>query len=184
VSEAGRSFRTELARVRGLGAAKEGVHHWWMQRVSAIALVPLALWFVIALVAHVGADYATTRAWLGSPVTFGLMVLLVGATFYHAQLGLQVVIEDYIHPEGWKIGLILLIKMASLVLALAAVVALLVIAFKEPATHVSVDEYSLQPIAQSGTGETREFAGAPLALDPAFREGANADIVLYQKRAP
>jgi succinate dehydrogenase / fumarate reductase membrane anchor subunit len=129
VSKAGRSFRTELARVRGLGAAKEGVQHWWMQRVSAIALVPLTLWFVIALVAHIGADYAATRTWLGSPVTFGLMVLLVGATFYHAQLGLQVVIEDYIHRESGKIALILLTKMASLVLALAAVVALLVIAF-------------------------------------------------------
>jgi len=129
VSEAGRAFRTELGRVRGLGSAKEGVHHWWMQRVSAIALVPLTLWFVIALVAHTGADYAATRAWLGSPVSFGMMVLLIGATFYHAQLGLQVVIEDYIHHEGWKIALILLIKMTSLVLAFAAVVALLVIAF-------------------------------------------------------
>jgi succinate dehydrogenase / fumarate reductase membrane anchor subunit len=129
VSEGGRAFRTELGRVRGLGAAKEGVHHWWMQRVSAIALVPLTLWFVIALVAHVGDDYAAARAWLASPVTFGLMVLLIGATFYHAQLGLQVVIEDYIHREGWKITLILVTKLASLVLALAAIVALLVIAF-------------------------------------------------------
>jgi succinate dehydrogenase / fumarate reductase membrane anchor subunit len=129
VSEAGRAFRTELGRVRGLGAAKEGVHHWWMQRVSAIALVPLTLWFVIVLIAHTGADYAATRAWLGSPVTFGLMVLLTGATFYHAQLGLQVVIEDYVHREGWKIALILVTKLASLVLALVALVALLVIAF-------------------------------------------------------
>jgi len=129
VSEAGRAFRTELGRVRGLGAAKEGVQHWWMQRVSAVALVPLTLWFVSTVVAHTGADYATTRAWLGSPVTFGLMVLLVGATFYHAQLGLQVVIEDYIHGEAWKIAFILLTKLASLVLALSAIVALLVIAF-------------------------------------------------------
>jgi succinate dehydrogenase / fumarate reductase, membrane anchor subunit len=129
VSEAGRAFRTELGRVRGLGTAKEGVHHWWMQRVSAVALIPLTLWFVIALVAHIGADYTATRAWLGSPITFGLMVLLIGATFYHAQLGLQVVIEDYIHHEGGKIALILMTKLASLVLALAAVVALLVIAF-------------------------------------------------------
>lgn len=129
MSEAGRAFRTELGRVRGLGTAKEGVHHWWMQRVSAVALIPLTLWFVIALVAHIGADYTATRAWLGSPITFGLMVLLIGATFYHAQLGLQVVIEDYIHHEGGKIALILMTKLTSLVLALAAVVALLVIAF-------------------------------------------------------
>ena len=129
MSENARTFRSELGRVRGLGAAKEGVHHWWMQRVSAIALVPLTLWFVIALIAHIGADYAATRGWLGSPVTLGLMVLLIGATFYHAQLGLQVVIEDYIRHEGSKIALILLIKLASLVLALAAVIALLIIAF-------------------------------------------------------
>ena len=129
MSEGGRAFRTELGRVRGLGSAKEGVRHWWMQRVSAVVLVPLTLWFVSALVAHTGADYATTRAWLGSPVTFGLLVLLIGATFYHAQLGLQVVIEDYIHREGWKIALVLSTKLASLVLALAAIVALLVIAF-------------------------------------------------------
>ena len=129
MSEAGREFRTELARVRGLGPAKEGVRHWWMQRVSAIALVPLTLWFVIALVAHTGADYVAVRGWLGSPVTFGLMVLVIGATFYHAQLGLQVVIEDYIHHEGVKIGLVLLTKLASLVLALSAIIALLIIAF-------------------------------------------------------
>ena len=129
MSEGGPTFRTALGRVRGLGSAKEGVHHWWMQRVSAIALVPLTLWFAIALIAHTGADYTTTRTWLGSPMTFGLMVLLVGATFYHAQLGVQVVVEDYIHHEGWKIWLILLTKLVSLVLALAAIVALLVIAF-------------------------------------------------------
>jgi succinate dehydrogenase / fumarate reductase membrane anchor subunit len=129
MSEARRSFRSGLGRVRGLGSAKEGVHHWWMQRLSAILLVPLTLWFVIAVVAHVGADYAATRAWLGSPVSFGLMVLLIGATFYHAQLGLQVVIEDYVHREGLKIASILAVKLASLVLALAAVVALMVIVF-------------------------------------------------------
>jgi succinate dehydrogenase / fumarate reductase membrane anchor subunit len=129
MNRAGRVFRSDLARVRGLGSAKEGVHHWWMQRVSAIALVPLTLWFVIAVVAHTGSDYVTTRAWLGSPVTFGLMALLIGATFYHAALGLQVVIEDYVHNEGLKIGAVLTIKLACLVLALAAIIALMSIAF-------------------------------------------------------
>jgi succinate dehydrogenase / fumarate reductase membrane anchor subunit len=129
MSQAGRVFRSDLARVRGLGSAKEGVQHWWMQRVTAIALVPLTLWFVIAVVAHTGADYATARAWLGSPVTFGLMVLLIGATFYHAQLGLQVVVEDYVHNEGRKIALILAIKLLCLVLALAGIIALMSIAF-------------------------------------------------------
>lgn len=129
MSRARPDFRSDLARVRGLGSAKEGVQHWWMQRVSAIALVPLTLWFVIGIVAHTGADYAAMRAWLTSPVTFALMVLLIGATFYHAALGLQVVVEDYVHAEGLKIAIILAMKLACLVLALAAIIALMVIAF-------------------------------------------------------
>jgi succinate dehydrogenase / fumarate reductase membrane anchor subunit len=124
-----RIFRSDLARVRGLGSAKEGVQHWWMQRVTAIALVPLTLWFVIAIVAHTGADYAAMRAWLASPVTFGLMVLLIGATFYHAALGLQVVIEDYVHAEGARIAGILATKSACLLLAIAAILAHMFIAF-------------------------------------------------------
>lgn len=129
MSEAGGSFRSELGRARGLGSAKEGVQHWWMQRVSAVGLVPLTLWFVIAVVAHIGADYEAVRAWLGSPITFGLMVLLIGVTFYHAQLGLQVVIEDYVHSEGAKLAAILAVKFACLLLAFTAIVALMVIAF-------------------------------------------------------
>ncbi|HTO82875.1 MAG TPA: succinate dehydrogenase, hydrophobic membrane anchor protein [Methylomirabilota bacterium] len=129
MSDAGPLLRSQLGRVRGLGSAKEGVHHWWMQRITAVALVPLVLWFVIAVIAHMGQDYASVRAWLAAPLTFGLMVLLVGATFYHAQLGLQVVIEDYIHNEAVKLIAVLAVKFASLVLGLAAIVALLVIAF-------------------------------------------------------
>jgi len=129
MSDAGRALRSELGRVRGLGSAKEGVQHWWMQRLTAVALVPLLLWFVVAVVAHTGDDYAAVHGWLASPVTLGLMILLVAAAFQHAQLGLQVVIEDYIHGEGPKIALILLVKFASLLLGLAAVIALLVIAF-------------------------------------------------------
>lgn len=128
-NDAAGDFRSDLGRVRGLGSAKEGVHHWWMQRLSAIALVPLALWFVAALIAHTGAGYHAVSAWLSSPVVFGLMVLLVSATFYHAALGLQVIIEDYIHREGVKIALILLMKFSCALLALASVVSLLVIAF-------------------------------------------------------
>jgi succinate dehydrogenase / fumarate reductase membrane anchor subunit len=127
-----RGFRSDIARVRDLGAAKEGVQHWWMQRVTAIVLVPLTLWFVIAVIAHVGADYAAMRAWLGSPVTFALMVLFIGAAFHHAQLGLQVVIEDYVHNKGAKIAAILMAKLGCLVLALAAIVALMMIAFGSP----------------------------------------------------
>src|SRR5690606_21337351 len=101
-------FRTDMKRVRGLGSAKEGVAHWWMQRLTALALIPLSIWLVAALVAHTGAGYGAVRAWIAHPVTAGLLVLLLGATFYHAQLGLQVVIEDYVHREGAKLAAIVL----------------------------------------------------------------------------
>ena len=121
--------RTALGRVRGLGAAKEGVSHWWVQRVTALLLVPLVLWFVIALLAHIGASQAVVTAWLGEPVTYGLMLVLLGAVFWHAALGLQVVIEDYVHGEAAKLVLILLAKGACLGLFVAGFVALSKIAF-------------------------------------------------------
>lgn len=122
------SLRSPLGRVRGLGSAKEGVAHWWAQRVTALALVPLTLWFVIAVISLVGADYARTTAWIASPVPAILLVLLVAATFYHAVLGLQVVIEDYVGSEALRIALILIVKAAAIVLAAAAIFAVLKIA--------------------------------------------------------
>ena len=121
--------RTALGRVRGLGSAKEGVSHWWVQRVTALLLIPLVLWFVIALLAHIGADRAAVAAWLGQPVTYGLMLVLLGAVFWHAALGLQVVVEDYVHGEAAKLVLILLAKGACLGLFVAGLVALSRIAF-------------------------------------------------------
>jgi succinate dehydrogenase / fumarate reductase membrane anchor subunit len=129
VNSDAKELRSDLGRVRGLGSAKEGVHHWWMQRLSAIALVPLAIWFVAGLIGHTGAGYHEISAWLSSPPVFGIMLLLVAATFYHAALGLQVIIEDYIRAEAAKIALLLLMKFACGLLALAAFVSLLVIAF-------------------------------------------------------
>jgi len=85
-------LRSPLGRALGLGSAKEGVEHWWLQRVTAVALVPLALWFVTTLVAHLGADRTAATDWLGSPLTAVAMILLVVATFVHMALGLQVVI--------------------------------------------------------------------------------------------
>jgi len=122
-------FRTPLARVRGLGSAKEGVAHWWAQRLTAIALVPLTLWFVISIVGMVGADRPMVVAWLGHPVTAILLILLIAATFHHAQLGMQVVIEDYVHTGWLKWTSILFVKAVALVLALAAIFAILRIAF-------------------------------------------------------
>ncbi len=122
-------FRTTLGRVRGLGSAKEGVGHWWAQRVTAVALVPLALWFVIGVIGHAGADYATMVAWVHQPVTAALLVLLVGATFYHAALGLQVVIEDYVHHEGAKVAAIIGIKGLAYLLGAIGIVSVLKLAF-------------------------------------------------------
>lgn len=118
-------FRTPLGRVRGLGSAKDGTHHWWMQRVTAVALVPLAIWFVVGIVAHLGADHAGVKAWLSGPVTATLTVLLIAATFHHAQLGLQVVIEDYVSHEGARLAAVLVVKFACFVLAGIGILAVL-----------------------------------------------------------
>lgn len=122
------SLRSELGRVRGLGSAKEGVQHWWMQRVTAVALIPLSIWFVAEIVFLTDVDHATAIQWLGSPVTLGLMSLFLIALIYHAVLGLQVVIEDYIHSKPAKLILLLLFQFAGFALAAAGIVAMLVIA--------------------------------------------------------
>lgn len=123
------SLRTPLARAKGLGSAKEGVHHWWAQRVTAIALVPLAIWFAVSVVGLVSADYATATEWLQAPVQTALMVLFLLVLFYHAQLGVQVVVEDYVHGEGAKTGLILGLKFFLAFLAAVSVVSVLRVAF-------------------------------------------------------
>ncbi len=122
-------FRSQIGRVRGLGSAKDGTHHWWMQRVTALALIPLAIWFVASIVALTGKDLAAFTAWVKSPVSATLLVVLIAATFHHAQLGLQVVIEDYVQNEGTKLGAILAVKFAAVVLAGIGIVSVLRIAF-------------------------------------------------------
>jgi len=123
------SLRTPLGRARGLGSAKHGTEHWWAQRLTALALVPLSLWFVIALIANVGADHAAMLAWVGHPVTAVLLVLLAVTTFHHAQLGVQVVIEDYVHTEWLKLASLIAVRGAAIVLGLAVVFSVLKIAF-------------------------------------------------------
>jgi succinate dehydrogenase / fumarate reductase, membrane anchor subunit len=123
------SLRSPLGRVRGLGSAKEGVAHWWAQRLTAVALVPLVLWFVVAVVSHAGSDYKAAMAWLEQPFVAIALLLLIVATFHHAQLGLQVVIEDYVHAEWARIALIMLVKFAAAALAIASIYAVLKIAF-------------------------------------------------------
>ena len=119
------SLKTDLKRVRGLGSAKAGVGHWWAQRLTALALIPLTLWFVASIVGLAGASHAAVVDWIASPVPALLLVLLIVATFHHAQLGLQVVIEDYVHHDGTKLTLLLLVKAAAVVLALASLFAVL-----------------------------------------------------------
>ncbi len=124
------SLRSDLGKVRGLGSAKEGVAHWWAQRLTAIALVPLVLWFVAGIAGLAGADLVAVRGWIANPVTAVLLVLLIGTAFHHAQLGLQVVIEDYVHSEGCKLAGIILIKFLAVALAAAGIFSVLRIAFQ------------------------------------------------------
>ena len=122
-------LRTPLARARGLGSAKQGVHHWWAQRLTAIALIPLVVWFAISLVMMSGADYNVVRAWIGSPIVMVLLILTITIGLHHSQPGMQVVIEDYVGGDGWKLALIVLVRFIAVFFGLAAVVAILRIGF-------------------------------------------------------
>jgi succinate dehydrogenase / fumarate reductase, membrane anchor subunit len=122
-------MRTPLSRTIGLGSAKEGVDHWWAERITAIALVPLTLWFVIAVIELAGADRAAFVEWVRHPVPAVLLVLLLIATFYHNALGLQVVIEDYVGNEALRFGLVIIMKLASVVLATLGIFAVLKLSF-------------------------------------------------------
>ncbi|HKJ94309.1 MAG TPA: succinate dehydrogenase, hydrophobic membrane anchor protein [Gammaproteobacteria bacterium] len=123
------AFRSPIKEARGLGAAHHGVGHWWAQRVTAIALVPLLLWFVVGVAAHSSADYAQAVAWIGSPVNAVLMILSVAVAFYHGSLGVQVILEDYVDSEGLLVTLDVLQKFVAVVFAAAGIFAVLKIAF-------------------------------------------------------
>lgn len=123
-----RPMRSPLARAMGFGSAKDGVEHWWMERVTAVALVPLTLWFVASIIAHTGNDYATFIVWLRTPLASILMILLLIALFYHTALGLQVVIEDYVH-SGVKFAALVAVRLGCFALAATGIVAALRIAF-------------------------------------------------------
>ena len=122
------SMRSPLGHAIGLGSAKDGVEHWWLQRITAIALVPLTVWFAASIIVHMGDDYVTLIAWLRTPIATILMVLLLTGLFYHTALGLQVVIEDYIH-SGIKIPALIGMRFGCFGLAVAGILATLRIAF-------------------------------------------------------
>ncbi len=120
-----RSLRTPLARARGLGSAKGGTHHFWLQRLTAIALVPLTIWFALSIASLATADLPAVLAWMRSPLSAVLMLSFLLAGFWHMKLGLQVVIEDYVHGEWRKIACLILNNLVSIFLALAATLAVL-----------------------------------------------------------
>jgi succinate dehydrogenase membrane anchor subunit len=117
--------QSPIARVRGLGAAREGVGHWTRQRLTAISNLVLVLWFVFSAVALAGAGYHEVRAWLASPISASLMILLVISIVYHARLGVQVVIEDYVHHEGARLASLAAVTLIAFALAVACIVAVL-----------------------------------------------------------
>ena len=123
------NLQTPLGRARGLGSAKSGTKHWWAQRVTAIALIPLTISFVVAMISATGNDYNNAQQFIGNPINAILFILLIVATFHHAQLGLQVVIEDYVHNKAMEIGLLIITKGTVIVLGLSSVFAVLSITF-------------------------------------------------------
>jgi succinate dehydrogenase / fumarate reductase membrane anchor subunit len=126
-------MRSALGRALGLGSAKEGVEHWWLQRLTAVALAPLGLWFVAAVIRLTGADLGAVRGWIAHPLPAILLVLLLIATFWHMALGLQVVIEDYVAAPLSRVGLVVVVRLACFGLMVAGIFAVLRIALAAPA---------------------------------------------------
>ncbi|MEK9723768.1 MAG: succinate dehydrogenase, hydrophobic membrane anchor protein [Rhodospirillaceae bacterium] len=122
-------LRSHLGRVRGLGSSNQGIRLWWMQRLTGIALVPLTLWFVFSVVGMAGADHATVVAWVGRHYNPVLLIGLIVCMFHHGQLGLQVVIEDYVHAEAAKVTAIVLVKLGAVALAACTAFAVLRLTF-------------------------------------------------------
>nr|VFK36671.1 MAG: succinate dehydrogenase / fumarate reductase membrane anchor subunit [Candidatus Kentron sp. SD]VFK40192.1 MAG: succinate dehydrogenase / fumarate reductase membrane anchor subunit [Candidatus Kentron sp. SD] len=117
------SLRTPLAQVRGLGSANQGAHHWWMQRMTGVMLVPLFIWFVGAMVAVVTGSHAEVVDLIRSPIAAGALLVLIVAIFYHAALGLQIVIEDYVSTEVSQVSAIMLMRFLMILLTVISVVA-------------------------------------------------------------
>ena len=121
-------LRTPIARARGLGSAKDGTRHWWMQRITAIALIPLVVWLTGSLVAIGAADHAQTVSWIRSPAVSVALLLTIAAAFHHAQLGMQVIIEDYVQTEWKKLAAVIAVKLSAIALAATAAFSVLRIA--------------------------------------------------------
>ncbi len=121
--------RTPLGQVRGLGSAQKGVSHWWMQRVTAMGMIPLIAYLIISFLINFNTDYMAAMAWLGAPLNATAMLLLFGVGFYHASLGLQVVIEDYVSNERRRLLMLVAVKMIMTGLTVLSLFSVLSVAF-------------------------------------------------------
>jgi len=122
------SLRSPLGKVLGMGSAKEGVHHWWLQRLTSIALVPLTIWFVVSLLSLPSFEHVTVVSWMAQTSTALLLILFILVATWHSQLGVRVVVEDYVHG-GSKTLTLVLITFIHAVVAAAGIFAVLKVAF-------------------------------------------------------
>ena len=123
------SLRSPLGKVLGVGSAKSGVQHWWVQRLTAVALVPLSVWFVVSLLSLPSFDHATVVAWMSGSWTALLLILLVLTCAWHSQLGVRVVVEDYVHGAAARTVTLVSVLFAHTLIAAAGVFAVLKVAF-------------------------------------------------------
>jgi succinate dehydrogenase / fumarate reductase membrane anchor subunit len=123
------SLRSPLGRVLGTGSAKEGTQQWWAERVSSVALVPLTLWFLCSLLLLPSLDFEVIHAWMAVPTSGLLSILLVAVSTYHAYLGTNVIVEDYVHAHGMKLLLLLSLRFLYVLCGGAGIFAILRIAF-------------------------------------------------------
>lgn len=128
-------METPIARVRGLGSARHGAHHWWLERLTSVSTLLLFIWFFVSLLRLPVLDYDTVTGWLGAPLVAVPMLLLIVSTFWHLKLGMQVVIDDYVHDEGYRFFSIILINFLTIAGAGLALFAVLAIAFGGDVTN-------------------------------------------------
>lgn len=119
------NMRTPIKEMRGLGSAKDGTHHWWAQRMTALGLIPLSFWFVFSMVSLIGASHAEFTAWMAEPMNAILMLLFLPILVVHSMQGLQVIMEDYIDPEWLKVTCVILMQFVHYFLGAASIVAIL-----------------------------------------------------------
>ena len=121
-------MRSSLGRARGVGSGRSGVHHWYAERITSIALVPLTLWFIVSILRMVGAGQTVVAEWIGHPVNAALLLALIVITFHHMQLGIQVVLEDYMPNPKKQMACVLINKGVALMLGLIAAISVLKLA--------------------------------------------------------